>query len=65
VFERDGTCLDDIDIETLKVVAGPHIVSQVLTAGEQWRENNDMVMPIVMPIAYTVNCFSLIALQIN
>ena len=58
VFESDGTCLDDMDIETLKVVAGQNIVLQVLTPGEEWRNNNAVVMLLALPIA----CFYLIAL---
>jgi len=36
VFECNGTRLDDMDIETLEVVAAQKIVSPVLTAGEEW-----------------------------
>jgi hypothetical protein len=55
VFESDGTRLDDLDMETLKVVAAQNIVLQVLTAGEEWRKDNAVVKPIVL----TVNCFNL------
>jgi hypothetical protein len=58
VFESDSTCLDDIDIEMLKVVSVQNMVLQVLTAREEWRKNNAVVMHFVL----TVNCFYSIAL---